>query len=367
MNKKNDVLFIAPLTPPITGQYIISRDLLEVFKNNWKINPVDLSSGGLKNGSISIRKIFVFIQNILTVFKFRKKSKIIYFTISESFFGSIKDLIIYLICFFYLQKVVIHLHGGSIRRDLWNKNNLLFILNRFFLKRCAAIIVTSSSHLSIFSDFISRSRLYVVSNYVNEKIFVSDFEIMSKYFTFSEKIIVLYLSNMIPKKGYEYLLNSFFELDLSVRKKIYIEFAGAFASTYEELEFFEKTSGFDNIRYHGVIHDIYEKRKLLASAHIFCFPSLYYEGQPVSILEAYASGCVVMTTNQPGISDFFVEKKNGLLISKKSSKDIADALIYFANKKEECISIAFQNNFIAKRIFQKKIFITKMSEIFNSV
>jgi glycosyltransferase involved in cell wall biosynthesis len=63
--------------------------------------------------------------------------------------------------------------------------------------------------------------------------------------------------------------------------------------------------------YHGdssacIIVDGPGKKNLFSEAHIFCLPTYYpYEGQPIAILEAFASGCVVITTNHSGISDFF--------------------------------------------------------------
>ena len=67
-----------------------------------------------------------------------------------------------------------------------------------------------------------------------------------------------------------------------------------------------------------------KKRRLFAEAHVFCLPTYYsyYEGQPISILEAYASGCVVITTDHGGICDIFKDKINGFRVEKRSCLSI---------------------------------------------
>ena len=45
----------------------------------------------------------------------------------------------------------------------------------------------------------------------------------------------------------------------------------------------------------------------------------FYEGNPKTLLEAMASGCVVIGTDVPGISSVISHKKNGLLIDNSPS------------------------------------------------
>ena len=63
-----------------------------------------------------------------------------------------------------------------------------------------------------------------------------------------------------------------------------------------------------------------QKKDLYSNAHIFCLPTYYpWEGQPFCILEAYAAGCVVITTNHSGISQVFKDGINGIEVEKKST------------------------------------------------
>ena len=73
------------------------------------------------------------------------------------------------------------------------------------------------------------------------------------------------------------------------------------------------------------------KEELLAQAHVFCLPTYYsYEGQPISILEAYASGCAVLTTDHSGIFDIFTPGMNGWQVRPQSPESIVEVLVEIA-------------------------------------
>jgi len=60
--------------------------------------------------------------------------------------------------------------------------------------------------------------------------------------------------------------------------------------------------------------------------YIFCLPTYYpNEGQPISILEAMANGCAIVTTDHGGIKDV-VTKENGIFVGKSNPCDLKNAL-----------------------------------------
>jgi glycosyltransferase involved in cell wall biosynthesis len=78
------------------------------------------------------------------------------------------------------------------------------------------------------------------------------------------------------------------------------------------------------VKYFGHVKDI---PKHLAECDIFCLPTYYNEGIPVSILEASAMGKPVITTSIPGCRDAVVVGKTGLLIEPRSKDELAKAII----------------------------------------
>ena len=146
---------------------------------------------------------------------------------------------------------------------------------------------------------------------------------------------ILYLSNMIPEKGYIYLKDAVQNLNSILDKKLYLDFAGNFITEEDKIKFLASISDDPYINYHGVVHGE-NKRQLLIRSHIFALPTFYpYEGQPISIIEAYAAGCAVLTTDHSGIFDIFTPALNGWQVDKASQKSVEAALAYcLANKAE---------------------------------
>lgn len=68
------------------------------------------------------------------------------------------------------------------------------------------------------------------------------------------------------------------------------------------------------------------KRRVLRECDIFVLPS-YFEGQPVSVLEAMANGCAVVASDTGGIPDMVVNGKTGLLVSPKDAGALEEKLL----------------------------------------
>ena len=127
------------------------------------------------------------------------------------------------------------------------------------------------------------------------------------------------------------LIDAYELLSIEEKNKINISFAGDFNSVDSQSKFLNKISKYKNIKYLGVIEGI-EKINLFNNADIFCLPTYYaFEGQPISIIEAYASGCAVITTNHSGIKDIFTPGVNGLEVEICNSNSLSEALRYFIN------------------------------------
>lgn len=297
------------------------------------------------------------------------RADVVYYNPSESVAGGLKDLCFYLILFFKLKKTVIHLHGGAGMRILLSSTHpIIFRLNKFFLKRVGAVIVLGNRLKSIYKNVVADGRLYAVANYSGDDYYVEQ-KVVDLKFQQSIKINILFLSNLLPQKGHEELIGAIALLPNELLSMFKFDFAGGFESTQAESLFrnvVREVSGAD-ITVHGVVQGELKKR-LLSGAHLFCLPTYYkYEGQPISILEAYASGCAVMTTNHSGIFDTFTPGVNGLEVSPKSSQSIADALRWAVQNRDELHRFANANLLDARHKYRSDVHVKKLSDILNSI
>ncbi len=283
------ILFIAPLPPPIHGQSLAAKILLDELKNTNEVFVVNSKESFTKNHLSFLYRIFEVIKLLCIIIETQKKSDLIYLQISESLLGNIKDLMIYWICRKKLSTMYIHLHGGSLKRLLFDKNKWLVFLNKYFISQLAGVIILGKSHIEIFSGLLDKNKIHVVPNFSEDYLFIDNKAINAKFLNVSSLKIV-FMSNLIPGKGYLQLIEAYKALDNDLKIRIQLDFCGNFNSIEEETKFITEIEEFQQVTYHGIVNGD-KKKEILNNAHVFCLPTSYYEGQPISILEAYASGC----------------------------------------------------------------------------
>tara|TARA_B110000037_G_scaffold111979_1_gene129143 strand:- start:1089 stop:1694 length:606 start_codon:yes stop_codon:yes gene_type:complete len=96
------------------------------------------------------------------------------------------------------------------------------------------------------------------------------------------------------------------------------------------------------IQYLGEISSV---QKSLTSCRFYVLPS-YREGTPRSVLEAMATGRPVITTDTPGCRETVIDGKNGLLVSPKNSKSLANAMIQLLEETDDKTQSMGRESFI---------------------
>lgn len=368
--KNINLLFIAPLPPPITGQAVACEALHIHLKSlGYKIDFINLSKNEFKQGVSSFKRCIQIFKILIEIFKIKKKANVIYMTPAESVAGNLKDILIYVLCYFQLKNMIIHLHGGAgMRNILSEKHPFLNAVNRFFLKKIGGVIVLGERLKSIYSDVIDQSKLHAVKNFADDEWFVDD-SYVDKKFSKLNPLRILFLSNLLPGKGHEELLSALSLLSANEQKLVRIDFAGGFESLAAE-EFFRHNVAKNEmmkINVHGTVRGVL-KKDLLRDSHLFCLPTYYpYEGQPISILEAYASGCAVVTTNHSGIFDIFSPGVNGFEVKKRSPESIAAVIKISLEKPEMIISFSKFNLAQAKNKYRSMKHVNSIEKIISSV
>lgn len=99
-----------------------------------------------------------------------------------------------------------------------------------------------------------------------------------------------------------------------------------------------KELNLDNVIFEGFVSES-RKHELLSQASIFAAPTLY-EGFGVSVLEAMASGCAVVTSDTWGVRDFVESGTNGLTPPPKSPGEFASKLINMIESHDDRVRLA---------------------------
>jgi glycosyltransferase involved in cell wall biosynthesis len=361
------LLFIAPLPPPVTGQSIISGALYAELEKHYKVIPFNYTRKDVKADAGFRPSRISGILSLARSLGKEKGAQLVYFTISQSMFGNLKDL-------YFLWKMgrklrrrtVIHLHGGHF--DTWFKSAPFIIkfLNRIMFKEVATGIVLSNSLRRCLRPLLPDERIREVPNFIDSNLVIKEAALADKWQK-NKPLNLLFLSNFIREKGYRELLEAFVILPEEVRKRYRLHLAGKFENSVDEQAFLGLIHGSTDILYHGVVSGE-KKRKLLHDSHLFVLPSYYpVEGQPVSILEAYASGSVVVTTDQGGIPDIFTDGENGFQVEKKSVPALSDVLLRVAEIDRELLQRKARANLLKSRKYTIQTFVDSIVAILDSI
>lgn len=347
------ILFVAPLPPPTTGQSLACAAFHnDLVTRSFQVLTVNLSKNTFRQGVSSVGRIHEIARILLRVAFKGWSVYCVYFTPAESVAGNLKDLLIMGFLGRRLQRTYLHLHGGAgMRVLLSDRHTWLRWLNAWFLRRVAGVIVLGQRHVDIYHTLMPRERIHVVRNFAPDELFVSPDELTEKWANTSV-LHVLFLSNLLPGKGYEELVQAIKRLPPDLAERYHFSFAGGFESEAAKQSFLEAIQNMPHVQYHGMVHGD-EKRELFRQAHVFCLPTYYpYEGQPISILEAYAAGCAVATTDHSGIFDVFTPGENGWQVMPRSPESLVDMLAKVAAHAAEAARIGQANHAAANTSFR---------------
>ena len=359
------ILVIGPLPNPIDGCSLSNSTLcknLQKQKISFKTINTNVKSVSSNQGtSFSLKKAFIFFKVYFKVFSVFS-SDVVYLTPGQTFFGVLKYSPFIVLSQWLRKPYVIHVHGNYMGKEY---QLLEGIKKRIFYKlvsKASAGIVLSISLKDNFKDLLPIDKVVVVENFANDELYLNfDKKVKEK-----EIPSILFLSNLIAEKGIIDLLDALIILKAkNIKFKTFL--AGKIEQEFSEIIDQKMRSIGEQVEYLGVIKGD-QKQNILNKANIFVLPTYYkMEGQPISILEAMATGNIIITTKHAGIPDVFSEK-NGYFVDPQSPEQIADCIATISldvNKEvEKYMEI---NTLYAKERFTETIFSNAIIEVLKKV
>jgi glycosyltransferase involved in cell wall biosynthesis len=361
------ILVIAPLPTsdsdlPLSGNALPIKVLVENLRKAHEVEVIDLSKKGYESG-FNFGRVFQILGILWHIFKAQFGKDRIYLTVAESLQGNIRDMLIYIICYPKLSKTIIHMLGGNEMKNILSpKNGIQYRINRFFIKKLKGVVVEGQAQKDTFSNGTSLDKIHIIPNFAEDFLINTETNIIAK-FSNTNPLRVLFLSNMLYGKGHFELLESYLSLETSIRKKLLLDYAGGFESEEDKNVFLSKIEGQQGVTYHGSVKGEV-KKNLFQQAHVFCLPTYYpFEGQPFSIIEAFAAGCCVITTNHSGIRYIFKDEKNGFEVEKKSIESLKAVLIRAINEKDNLLQYGLNNLQETKEKYTQQQFIDSVLQV----
>lgn len=313
------------------------------------------------NFILSLRYLYVLLVN---------RRAPVYINTSQSKVGFIRDYIFIHLAKLLGHKVVAHQFGSNYG-EFYNSQSKSFRKKISHTLAAVDRIIVEGDYTKKQFDFLSdyQDRVLSVPNGLPQE--VKSNLVHLKKITTQEPVKIIYLSNLIESKGYWDVLKAVDILVNKDKRDVQSVFAGKFLEGVDDKSYpsaekareafftFIENNHLQNnvIHYEGLYND--EKAKAFSDAHFFVLPSYYInEGQPVSVLEALAYGCVPVVTRYRLIPDM-VNEENGVFVSPQSPSEIADAIKALIdnpgeyNKRSGNGIQYYLNNFTADRYIER--------------
>ena len=244
------------------------------------------------------------------------------------------------------KKIILHIHGGGFH-NYYRRAKLMKPLIRWALESSEAVICLSEMWKEYYSKTFRLKRLVIINNVI-EQPSVSGEHVQNG------TLHLLFLGHIIEKKGVFDLLQVLASGKEQFRHKVKVTIGGI-----GEIERLEKTitdNQFnDDVKFAGWVNGS-KKAQLLNNCDVYVLPS-YFEGLPISILEAMSYGKPVISTNVGGIPEIVKPGFNGWLFQ-PGDKHALSTIISEAMDNKALLkkygnnSLTLSKNYTPESVFQ---------------
>ncbi len=211
-------------------------------------------------------------------------------------------------------------------REEYQKYGIKKKANPFLERSCKEL--NECDYVMIPSDFVRSS--FIEQGFDEEKLIQIPFGVDTEKFKLREKeegiFRVLFVGQIKLRKGFQYLLEAWKELDLKDTELILV--GGVSEEAKGIVEDYKKKLDF---KMPGFVQDIV---KTYQNSSIFVFPSIE-DGFGLVILEAMACGLPVILSENTGAKDVVREGKDGFIVPIRDVEKIKEKIRYFYDNPEE--------------------------------
>jgi L-malate glycosyltransferase len=198
-------------------------------------------------------------------------------------------------------------------------------INRILLAKADALVAISRQIEDYYVSELKlkKDKVHFISNGINLSAFRGGENIPLRRglgIKDSEKVVGI-VANLRPEKNHKVLISAFSVVATQLRN-VRLVIVGLDCMDGEVQRLASESPAADRILFLGCRKDIPE---ILSTFDVFCLPSLY-EGMPLTVLEAMASGVPVIGADVLGINEVIKDGENGLLFKSNDEKGLAEAL-----------------------------------------
>ena len=332
--------------------------VIAVHKDQYEVFNFIPSYRPYKNNLV---KSFFFLRQLITIIiRLSKNRNIKIVHIHSSKEGSFyrKLLIACLVKWVFRRKTINHIHSGNFKRFYDNSNGVSQKVIRYFLKLNDVTFTVSEFWKEYFETLFDLQNVYSIKNIVTAPLSSLPLKSVSNGF-----VSFLFLGLIDPNKGVFDLLKVLSDNKLTLQNRFKLIIAGN-GNVDLLLETINGNDLKELVAFKGWVTGE-AKQQLLRTADVFILPS-YYEGLPVSVLEAMSYGKPVISTSVGGIPEIVRQGFNGILNKPGDLKELLSAILYYMNDREN-ITRHGNNSFQIIKEYYPESIMPKLEAVYTSL
>jgi glycosyltransferase involved in cell wall biosynthesis len=231
------------------------------------------------------------------------------------------------------------------------------------LRRATRVIVLGESLKKLFDGLVKESHIFVVPNGIEWKRPEQPVEKTGNTALYR----ILHLSTLSHLKGALVLLQAI-PLILCRHQNVQFVFAGPWSHLEDKQwaeEFIRREGIACFVEFTGQVEDGH-KRKLFESSHMFIFPGLQQEGQPLVVLEAMAASLPILFTDRGCLKETVEDGTSGLCVRTNDPQDLANHIVSMLEHPQRMYEMGRAARKRYEERFTKEQHIAAMLQVFQS-
>ncbi len=309
----------------VFSRFVPRKGLKEYLSNRIKIIHTPFVRFRLLR--LIISDFFAFFYSLFMIRRWKIDIIHVHETIAGFFFSIIAKI--------YKTPLVGQIHTFGSKQPEWPN------IGRILLKKTEEITIRSADVVILLcsearNDVISQygcppKKIKVIPNAVDFERFTN--VITTQYSSLKDKeLLITFIGRLTESKGLPYLIEAIKHIKTSNDElaafNVIIAGDGPIKTELEDLV--RKSGLTDLVSFPGHIIEI---ESVLAITDVFILPSLY-EGFPLSLLEAMASGCAVIGSDAGCIPDIITNSNTGFIVKRGDSRALAERIKLLLCNKE---------------------------------
>jgi len=337
------------------------------YRFTFVLHSLSRKSDVAKHATFNIKNFYYFFKHYFKwlYLIYREKPSIAHYPIT-SYLNCYKSLIFLLTARILGVKTVGHLHGGGMA-DFWNSLfPILKKLLRYLFSKLDALVVLSESwaEFALRDIAICEEKIYIIPNSLD--VTWSSRLLSLKYSDAANITNILFLGSIGRKKGVHVLLKALSLLKDKYDVRLILAGNEMEKGEMSEVERLIDTLELSNsVEYVGYAVDD-AKLELFKKSMIFVLPS-YYEGFPVSLIEAMAAGRAIISTPVGAIKDFLKDGESALFVKVGDYVDLASKIETLLKNKELALNLGNKARQIYQAKLSNRVFARNLEKVYLSV